>query len=312
MRVFSICVYFLFVFHLFGQRTLSNKISSMHQNIKGTKISLIPPKGFSDATNFQGYQHIETGSSIMVLNIPGPFSEVSKGLNKSSLEKKGVQLIEKEELVFGLQNACLISARQTMNGIDYFKFILTFGNDSETIMINGVYPEGRKKVGEEILKSMLSVVYHENKKIDPFASVDFTLDVSKTKLKFSQNISNSLLYTSNGEKVTNTEELVSLIVTKSFSEIPVQDKKLFCIKRIQQMPVEILEIEKTNEIIIDNLSGFEIYAKTKNKKTDKIEFVYQVILFTNDMYYLFYGLTNENAPSNLEEIKNAVLTFKRK
>ena len=32
----------------FGQKKIDNKLTEEYQNIKGTKISLIPPKGFTE------------------------------------------------------------------------------------------------------------------------------------------------------------------------------------------------------------------------------------------------------------------------
>ncbi|MBI1316854.1 hypothetical protein GC167_08375 [bacterium] len=54
---------------VWGQNKIENKLSDEHKNIKGTKISLIPPKGFTDGLNFLGLQQTESGSSIMVLDI---------------------------------------------------------------------------------------------------------------------------------------------------------------------------------------------------------------------------------------------------
>lgn len=65
--LFFICV------TTFGQKKIENKLSNEHQSIKGTEISLVPPKGFTDGLNFSGLQQTESGSSIMILDIPGLF-----------------------------------------------------------------------------------------------------------------------------------------------------------------------------------------------------------------------------------------------
>jgi hypothetical protein len=51
---------------VWGQKKIENKLSDEHQNIKGTKVSLIPPNGFTDGLNFLGLQQTESGSSIMI------------------------------------------------------------------------------------------------------------------------------------------------------------------------------------------------------------------------------------------------------
>jgi hypothetical protein len=41
---------------VFGQREIKNEMTVQHQNIKGTKLSLIAPKGFAEGLNFRGFQ----------------------------------------------------------------------------------------------------------------------------------------------------------------------------------------------------------------------------------------------------------------
>jgi hypothetical protein len=296
----------------FGQKRIDNKLTEEHQNIKGTKISLIPPKGFTDGLNFLGLQQTESGSSIMILDIPGPYSETSAGINKENLSSKGVELSKIENLTINGLPAIFVTGTQNAYGNIYTKFILVFGTDSETIMINGVYPENLKKVGDEIKKSMLTVFYEADKKINPFDALDYTLDVSETKLKFGKSMSNSLIFSVDGQVPTSSSDKTNLIVAKSFSQITTEDKKLFCINRLKQTPIEIKNIEYTNEITIDGVSGYEIYAKGKSKKSGETENIYQVILFSDKLYYILFGTTNDETDKSIEEIKKAVKTFKRK
>lgn len=46
----------LLTFTFWGQSKIVNSLTTDYKNIKGTKISLIPPKGFEDAKNFLGIQ----------------------------------------------------------------------------------------------------------------------------------------------------------------------------------------------------------------------------------------------------------------
>lgn len=295
-----------------GQKKIENKLTEEHQNIKGTKISLIPPKGFTDGLNFLGLQQVESGSSIMIVDIPGPYSETSAGINKENLLSKGVEVSKTENLTINGLPAIFVTGIQNAYGNVYTKFILVFGTDKETIMINGVYPENLKKVGNEIKKSMLTVFYEADKKINPFDALDYTIDVSATKLKFGQSMSNSLIFSVDGQVPTASSDKTNLIVAKSFSEITQEDKKLFSLNRLKQIPIEIENIEYTNEVIIDGISGYEIYAKGKDKKSGETENIYQVILFSDKLYYILFGTTNDETDKSIEEIKQAVKTFKRK
>jgi hypothetical protein len=297
---------------LLGQKKIENKLTNEHQNIKGTKISLVPPKGFTEGLNFLGLQQTESGSSIMILDIPGPYSETSKGITKENMVSKGVEVKKIENLTINSLPAILVTGTQNAYGNIYTKYIFVFGTDTETIMINGVYPENLKKVGDEIKKSILTVFYEVDKKINPFESLDYTIDVSETKLKFGKSMSNSLIFSVDGQVPTTSSDKTNLIVAKSFSQITTEDKKLFCINRLKQTPIEIMNIENTNETTIDGVSGYEIYAKGKSKKTGETENIYQVILFSDKLCYILFGTTNDETEKSIEEIKKAVKTFKRK
>ncbi|HEY9341819.1 MAG TPA: hypothetical protein VIQ23_09575 [Hanamia sp.] len=295
-----------------GQKKFENKLTEKYHNIKGTKISLIPPKGFTDGINFLGLQQTESGSTIMILDIPGPYSETSKGITKDNMLSKGVEVSHIENLTINGLPAIFVTGTQNAYGNIYTKYIFVFGSENETMMINGVYPQNLKKIGEEIKKSMLTVYYEADKKINPFESLDYSIDVSETKLKFGKSISNSLIFTVDGQVPTSSKDKTKLIVAKSFSQITQEDKKLFSINRLKQTPIEIENIKYVNEVSIDGISGYEIYAKGKNKKTSETENIYQVILFSDQLYYILFGTTNDATEKSIEEIKKAVKAFKRK
>lgn len=296
---------------VWGQKNIENKLSSEHQIIKGTKVSLIPPNGFTDGLNFLGLQQVESGSSILILDIPGPYSEISKGITKENMLLKGVEVKKIEKLIMNGLPAIFVTGKQNAHENRYTKYILVFGTDNETIMINSVFPENLKKIGSEIKKSILTVFYEADKKINPFETLDYTIDVSESKLKFGKSMSNALIFSVDGHVPTASSDKTNLIVTKSFSQITAEDKKLFCMNRLKQTPIEIVQIEYTNEITIDGISGYEIYAKGKSKNSDETENIYQVILFSDKLYYLFFGTTNDETNESVEEIKKAVKTFKR-
>lgn len=97
---------------VFGQRIIENKLTEAHQNIKGTKISLIPPDGFTDGQNFLGLQQAEMRSSILVLDIPGPYAEISAGINKKNLQSKGIELQAVENLTINSLPAMFVTGTQ--------------------------------------------------------------------------------------------------------------------------------------------------------------------------------------------------------
>jgi hypothetical protein len=296
-----------------GQKKIENTLTNEYQNIKGTKVSLIPPKGFIDGINFLGLQQSESSSSIMVSDFPGPYSEVFKALTKEKMLSQGVEVKAIENLTINGFPAIFLTGTQNAHGYIYTKYILMFGIEQETIILSANFPENLKTIGREIKKSILTVFYDKNKKLDPFASIDYSIDVSKTKLKFAKNMSNSLIYTVDGQIPTASTDKTDLIIAKSFYEITQEDKKLFSINRLKQVStVEVEEIEYVEEITIDGIKGYEIFARAKNKKTKETANVYQVILFSDKLYYILFFFSYDDTDNSINDIKKAILTFKRK
>lgn len=311
-QIFLIIIFILTFSTIFGQTITNNVLTSNHQNITGTKISLIPPKGFLKATNFLGLEQTQSGSSIMILDIPGPFSEVSKGLTKAGFLSQGVEVKNIKKLTINNLPAILITGEQNAYGNIYTKFVLCFGTDKETIMINGASPNNLKEIAKEIKTSILTSFYEADKEINPFDVVDFEINVLKSKLIFAKSISNSLIFTTDGVIPTKSTDKTSLIIAKSFSKTDIEDKKLFCLNRLKQLSIDVDRTETITEISIDGISGYETIALGKDKKTKKDEKIYQVILFSDSLYYIFYGSTNQDFDINISELKKIVNTFKRK
>ncbi|PIB28038.1 hypothetical protein BFP77_10320 [Maribacter sp. 4U21] len=68
----------------------------------------------------------------------------------------------------------------------------------------------------------------------------------------------------------------------------------------------------TTPITIDDLEGFEIVARGKTKKEQANTEVYQVMLFSDKLYYIFLGSSEGEYEKNLAAFKTIVKTFKRK
>ncbi len=297
---------------VFGQTITNNVLTSEHINVMGTKISLIPPDGFIKATNFLGFQQSQSGSTIMVLDISGPFSETSKGMTKERFLSQGVEVKNVEKLTLNNLPAILVTGEQNAYGNVYTKFVLCFGTEKETILINGATPNNLKEISSSVKNSILTSYYEADKRINLFDVVDYSIDYSKSKIQFAKSVSNSLIFTTDGIIPTKSSDKTSLIIAKSFSKTSIEDRKLFCLNRLKQLPIEITKTDSVIETSIDGVSGFEIIATGKDKKTGSKEKVCQVILFSDDLYYILYGSTNQDYDNNIKEIKKVIATFKRK
>ena len=305
---------FLTIISAFGQGEINTTKTDKHKQISGTKFFLIPPAGFIPATNFQGFQQMNSGASILVMEIPGPFSESIKGMNEPGLKTQGIILRGKEEIMFNGNQGLFLTAEQFAYGTNYSKYILVFGDTLATYMVNGIFPKEVPELDNDIRESMLSVVYEPGLTVDPLSAVSFSIDTQNTKLKFGKSITGMLLYTVDGKVPTESGDRTSFIVGLSLANVQKKKKKLTAINRIKRLPYTDLKIDENKiiEIEIDGISGYEIVGEGLDKSTGTNELVYQVILFTDNGYYIIVGTTKNDFEQNLELFKKVARTFKRK
>jgi len=298
----------------FGQRDLNNIKTDKHQQVEGSNFFLIPPPGFVVATNFQGFQQESSGASIMVLEVPGPYAESSKGFTTDGLKSQGVKLIKSEEITVNGYQGLFVTAEQLAYGVNYSKCILVFGDEQNTFMVNGAFPKDVQGLKEDMLESVLSVVYESGLVVDQLSTVPFSLDTRNTKLKFATNMGGSLLYTVDGKAPTAAADKTAFIAGLSISNIQSPDRKLSSLARIRQLPYTGLVIDEDDidEIEIDGISGYEIHGEGLDKSSGSKELVYQVMLFDSNGYYIMVGSARSDFKQNLDMFKQVARTFKRK
>jgi hypothetical protein len=268
------------------------------ERIPGTKVAIQPPSGFTKAKQFTGYVMESTVSSIIVTPIPGgSFAEVSKGFTKSGLAKQGITLINKEKTRIGAYEGLLIRASQTSQGIKFLKWMLAFGDHTETTLIMATYPEQyNKELSKKLKASILSVEWQKSINLDFFEGLTFRVSESGS-LKLAKKMGNNIVLTQNGVFPQKSIKEPFVVVGASMSEkwkMPT-DIKEFSHQRLKQIAIlKSLTIIKETKIKIDNLDGFLIYAEGTDKKMGADMYVEQCLLFTNDGYYIIQAMVGKN------------------
>lgn len=307
------CIALLLNFAIHGQQTIINESTASHVVVQNTKISLVPPANFTVATNFAGFQQDSSGASIMVVELPAPYSEIAKAFTAEGLKTQGMDLLEKEELILNGIPAILIKGEQPAYGNTYHKYTLAFGSETESILINGTYQKENEATLEETIKSaVLSCIYDASKSIDPMESANFEITLTGTDMVFAASIANSLLFNREGQIPATATDKAAFIVAKSFSEMEILDKKAFSENRLRQNPITIKSITSTEPIRIDGLDGFEIAATSDPDELGKVLELYQVTLFSDKQYYILFGSSESDYEKNMAVFKSLTQTFKRK
>jgi len=293
---------------LFGQYCNSQTVERII--IPGTKCSMIPPKDFSLATTFGGFQNIENGASIMINEFPAPYNTIADGFTEQDLLEKGMQLISKKKIEFNQSEATWIEVSQSAYGIIYLKQILIFGNETYAVLANGIYPKTAKKIKNKIEDALLSITYNPLQEENALDAANFSINTDGTDFEFIKYMSGSLLYSVDDKIPT---EQPTLIIGNSFIEVPKQEQKEYAETRIKSYPKnKNVIIKKINEVIIDKLSGYEIIADSKTEDNSS-ELIYQTMLFDEDgKYFIIAGFAKEKFGNYIDSFQKITNTFRRK
>ena len=297
---------------IFGQQIITTSLTEGHKEIRGSKVSMIPPNDFTVATNFMGFQQEDTNSSIMVLDFPTSYTTVIKGFTKENFEKAGLKMEAVDTLTLNNKPAILVRGVQFIYEQNYTKYILVFGSETETIMINGASVMDKPLLSTSIKNAMLTVVYDPNKVLSPLDAVDFRLETKNTGYVFSKSMSNMLIYDKELLASDESSDKRSFVVSKSISKSNVENKKLFAENRIKGLPMQVNQILTVAKVFINNLEGYEIIADGVNRKTGQKEQAFLTILFNDLDYYILYGSSVKDFDQNSASFRKLAQTFELK
>ena len=283
------------------------------QIVPGTNFKIIPPSGFVLASNFSGFQENESGSSIMVVNMFAPIEELMRSFkSKEVLASQGMDLINHEDVIVDNMEGILIKVNQSAQGQTFTKLLLLFGSDDISYLVNGVFLKNMPELETEIRKSLLSVKIDDEQEVDISDGLHFEIDHEKYEFNLVQNLSGSGLYSRDGEFPPKTVDKAGLIVGSSFYKVEIKDEKLFAINRLKLLPEgEAYVVDSMSDIEIDGIKGKAIIAYKWNNDI-KVDMIYQVILYSDNLYYSLVGICISEFETNLNVFKNVLSTFRIK
>ena len=309
----KLSILFIAVSLFSNAQELPKTISANHIQVEGTNVFMIPPKSFELSSTFKGFHDpYNPMAMIMLMEIPGPYNEVSKGFNTDMLKEKGMDFISKKEIIVDSYQGLLVQVEQTGNGIIFAKQLLIYGNEDFTMLVNGVFPKDSIQLGKGIVNSIMSTVVDSKILINPRETLSYSIDETVGPLKFISVIGNGMLFNRDLKTPTESPDKATLITDRSYANVEIENKKLFCISRVKNYPDDF-SVDVTrgiNEIEINGIKGYELYAKNNNRKDEEI---YQVILFDNDGgYYVFVGSYSSIKNNVVSDIRRTIRTFKQK
>jgi hypothetical protein len=308
---------------------IAQTTNSSQQNIADNQLVDFPevglaipkPDGFEKATSFYGFQQAASSSSVLLAKVPAPFSEIRKVINKKRFAKEQLALISQQPIKISSQNGLLLKVEQSVFSQRVQKWIVVFGDEKNSYWITAAFlQEDAPKLSERLKKVVLAATISSSKPSvssskPSVSSLPFTIkgvDGLIMAQGFS-GIGKAAGFTKDGQIPQTSPQDPLFIVAPSLGDVLVIDQKKYANRRLYQYrDTKINSIESTNEISIDNLSGWEIEATGQDQKTKTPLKLYQVMLFPKQGgYILMTGLVGaKQADIYLPKFKAIAQTYK--
>jgi hypothetical protein len=276
--------------------------------VPGTKVSLVPPTGLKPSERFPGFLDEETSSSIVITEMPAPYSQIADGFTKEALATRGMNLLSRREISINGRSGILLHVGQEARSIAFLKWMVITGDEKETVLITATFPEEMKaQLSSAMEKSALSVLWDSKAKIDPLAGLNFSFN-DDPSLRFARRISSGVILTKDGALPGKPTNDPFFIIAPSVSQAAIPDIKKFAEMRLMQIEkVSGVAIKRQSDVTIAGLSGSEIVAEAQwNDSPAAPVVLYQVLLLDGENYFIMQGMAPREEQEKYLAIFNRV------
>ena len=174
---------------------IRNSKLKTHVNIPGTRVFLVPPKGFKISSTFKGLEKGDI-TRIEVTDLDGTnFSITAPTFSKDQIEQAGYPVLEFKELTVNGFPAKMAFLRGR-NSIRVYGFV--FGDSTFSTIIWAVFDGREGATRDQVRRALLSVYYDTSMNLNSYAPAVFTLDDSKSKFKFAKSEDGRNIYSLRG------------------------------------------------------------------------------------------------------------------
>lgn len=284
------------------------------------------PDSFDLATDWRGYFHAFTESSILISESDQrSYDNLKKAFfDPKQLKRMNRKVESREDCTLNGLPGVKVEFSSEREGSLASSWAVIFGDEDGSVMVLGT---AFKKAGEEeaavVKHAVETVLWDRPEKIDPFDHVDYTLDVKVLRiLKFAMKAEGMVMFTFGGSVDTTDNPGRPALIVQQIDEKVETDKEREELLRAQLATAPNLrdfKVDSVKEIEIDGLKGYEGWASgisTTHKdlsQNDMAVTVLQVTLFDEDCFYSFSGIIGTLISKNwLQMYQAGIHSFERK
>ena len=286
---------------------ITNADSDEYTTIETTKLKLILPKSFT-RRNATTYENILAESYISVQPLDGDVNRNFYTFDKKSMFQAGIVVLKETFFKINGFDAMVIDGEQYINEKELAVSILIIGNCTQSYLIMGSTPKPiQNNMNIEITNSLLSVIFDPKMESQPIGEAfSYKVNLEGTGLIECPHMGDTRTFTDDGNLPSKTDDMTSLTIheIRSGKQFTEEQKKGICSHLIKLYPLSWDENSKLEpqKYSTDKLSGYEIHANGVSKLL-KTEFLYQLVLFADDRYFVVTGISYGDEKKCLENFR---------
>ncbi len=294
----KLILFLLISLNIFGQNSLTK---SGYINIKGTKLYIIPPKGFKESKNMVGLEKNGTALIQVMDLVGGNFDSNTTTYTRDEFEKKGVSVLELREIEIDGYKAKF----SHIKGGDSNEILqVVFGDSTFTAMVMGIYPSNlRNELFSDLKAAFLKIKYDKTLVIDPFSASVFKIGKNESKYKFAKASANMFIFSENGIiKDSYVDEAMMMITSVPFDKTMLKEQLVDeLVNGLTRQGFIKKESKNLSKKSINGYNTIEVEYYFDHKSEIKLMFI--TVLVKNDKALLIYGSAKSHFEENIIEFK---------
>ncbi len=244
--------FFLAILLIIATQTFAQSVIA-----KGTQVSLVPPKGFVEGTEYS-FEKGEDGFINVIVGQSGGFTQAAKVISKESQEKSGRTLLSSEPMeIDGYQAIYATVAANADVSVQY----LIFGDESLSVTIMGFYATADKKLGRAIRKSLMTASFDESMVLDAYDGEFFSVNDESSELKLFQSTGNMFIYTKGGKQGSQGNPIILAIPVTAEDPGTPQDMCEAVVENVKANGYSDVEIISQAGTPINGYESYELIFK---------------------------------------------------
>lgn len=276
--------------------------------IPGTRVALVVPEGFRVAEDFPGIGRDEDISSVLVTELPVPLEVSRPTFDPEALAERGVVIHRTGEVVVSGRRAILMHASQNVAGMEFRKWLLVLGDETDTLMVVATTPiELEAQHQAALVEALSSVRWTPRPRAGREPKLPFSVRPPEP-LRIVTSAENALVisdpaYDGSGERLP---PVVSLGF--SLALVQIADLRTFARGRLEES-VSIFEIEILSEAPseLDGMPAHAIEADAHDANTNREVRVRQLLATDGAHYYLIQGVVERSDAEEFEKLFDEIV-----